>query len=310
MFKNVASFLFVSLVLFLTLPAPLLRVQAQELKERSAIELQIGPTKSKLSLAAEASVSGTFKVRNLGANEFDYQVYVRPYWVIDEKYNADYDTERDWTQMARWVSVDQESGHLAVDEIQEIHYTVNVPADVPDGGQYAVIFVEAGLDLEPNATGITTRQRLGHLLYGRLIGHTREEGKLVEQEIRGHWHWQPPIQVTSLVENTGNVDFDANYRLRAVNLFGKLRQEITYVNVVLPTTQRLVTLELDDLAPLGIYKVTQEVEVLGVSESVEAMVWVMSPFILTIIAGLLALEGVYVVIKKMCRSGKKKKRAE
>jgi hypothetical protein len=308
--KNKTLILLGGLVLLLSLIVS--PVRAQQTRERPAIELQIGPTKSKLTLDPEASATGSFKVRNNGQYEFDYTVYVRPYYVVDENYTADFESERNYTQISRWITLEKESGHLGVDETQEINYTVNVPADVPDGGQYAAIFVETGLELDPGATGIATRQRLGHLLYGRIAGRTREEGRLVAQEIPKWWYWSGPIQATALVENTGNVDFDTNYTLKAANVLGKPRDEVTREVVVLPDTKRLVTNELADLAPFGIYKVTQSVEVLGVEQTITRTVWVVSPLIIIIIAGLLVLEGIYFAgqyligkIKKNARCQKK-----
>ena len=129
----------------------------------------------------------------------------------------------------------------------------------------------------------------------------------MEQAIPKWWYWSGTIQTTSVVENTGNVDFDAHYLVRAVNILGKLRQEVSRQNVILPTTKRLVTLELDDLSPFGIYKVTQEVEVLGVTESVETTAWVVSPLIALITVGLLALEAAYLGLRKLWRLAQKKR---
>jgi hypothetical protein len=264
---------------------------------RPPIELAISPVKKQLVLSPNASYSGTLKVMNTGANEFDYTVYVRPYQVVDEAYTPDFETEVSRTQISRWVTLESEGGHLVTDELAEIAYTINVPADVPDGGQYAVIFVEAGLDVEPGATGVTTRQRLGHLIYGRVDGTTREEGRLVEQDLK-KWWWRLPVQATSLVENTGNVDFDVNYTLRAVSLFGQTRAEEVQTRVVLPSTRRLVTLELADLSPLGVYHVTQEVEVLGEKASITQTVWIISPLVVTIVVVLFVIEAIYLVVKR------------
>jgi hypothetical protein len=290
------------LVLFLVVGAS----WAQETRERSAIELQIGPTKNKLTFFPGESVTGKFKVRNNGANEFDYTVYVRPYQVVDEEYTADFETEVVRTQMSRWVILEKESGHLAVGETDEISYTIKVPEDVPDGGQYAVIFVETGLDGGSESTGIATRQRLGYLIYGRVAGTTREEGKLVSQGLKWWW-WRTPIQATSLVENTGNVDFDVSYNLTVKNILGRLRDSVDKQYVVLPDTKRLVTMESNKLAPLGVYQVTQTVGALGQEEKIEKIVYVASPLILAIIGGLLALEIIYLVIRRAWR-GRKKRR--
>jgi hypothetical protein len=285
------SFLSVGLLLS---TCGLVRAEEAEVRERPAIDFQIGPTKSQLTLAPSASASGTFKVRNNGANEFDYEVYVRPYWVVDENYRADFDTERNWTQVTRWITLEKEKGHLATDEMEEIHYTVKVPADVPDGGQYAVIFVEAGLELPEGSNGIATRQRLGHLIYGRIDGTTREGGGVEKQEIKKFW-WQGPVQATSVVENTGNVDFEVSYSLQAKNLWGKVREEVSRQYPVLPATKRLVTMELSQLAPVGVYRVTQEVAFLDTIAVEEKMVWVVAPAAMIAGAGMIIIVGVIII---------------
>jgi hypothetical protein len=169
-----------------------------------------------------------------------------------------------------------------------------------------VIFVEGGLELGAESTGIATRQRLGYLIYGRVAGTTREEGKLVSQGLK-QWWWRTPIQATSLVENTGNVDFDVSYNLTVRNILGRLRDSVDKQYVVLPDTKRLVTMESSKLAPLGVYQVTQTVGVLGQEEKIEKIVYVASPLILAIIGGLLAIEIIYLVIRRVWR-GRKKRR--
>ena len=76
-------------------------------------------------------------------DNFNYQVVVNPYSVVDEYYTADFVTESDWSKIVKWTEVENPTGTIEPNENKEIKYKITAPADAPAGGQYAMISVRS-----------------------------------------------------------------------------------------------------------------------------------------------------------------------
>ena len=283
------SWCLVGLGLLVVLGRPGL-VLAQDVPNQSerVTRLQLSPPTARFDLSPGASASGTFKVINDGTEAFTYTIYVQAYSPTNDQYDISFTQETARSQIIRWLSFSKQEGSLASREVDEISYTINVPRDVPAGGQYATVFVETGGAADVANTGVVVKQRIGLIVYARVAGQTRDEGEVVSQTIPG-WQWYLPLVSKSLIANTGNTDFMVDYRARATNLFGRVRAEVDKEYTVLPETKREVTLELEELAPLGIYKVRQELAFLEETAALERWVWVVHPIILRSVIGLLVI---------------------
>ncbi len=233
----------------------------------SPISLQVSPTKQKLELKPGDSYSSSFEVMNIGTGNFSYFVSATPYWVADETYSAKYDVKNNYTQIADWVTFDQstETGTLAPGETRKVYFTVNVPYDVPAGGQYATLMAQTE-DGNDNDANIQVVNRVGMVLYADVAGDTREEGKILKNGIP-MFVLNPPLAVTSLIENTGNVEATAKFTLKIWSLFSN---ETVYNNEdnpgtadILPDTKRATTIRWDGAPHIGIFKVEQTIEFLG-----------------------------------------------
>ena len=106
--------------------------------------LQVTPSFNEIeeSLKPGETYTGKFKAQNTGSKEFRYEVDFAPYSIVDENYSIDSQTESDYTQLSKWITVDKPSGTIEPDSEVEIEYTIRVPRDVAAGGQYALINVK------------------------------------------------------------------------------------------------------------------------------------------------------------------------
>ena len=260
----------------------------------------ISPAKQSISLEPGEHYEGTFSVHNVGSEDFSYTVYATPYSAIDENYSIDYTNQNSYTQISEWISFDITSGHLDPGEVQEIKYTVDVPMNVPGGGQYAALMVETGDTRDQHNIGVVNR--IGMVLYSDVSGETVKKGKVLENKIP-RFFLSPPITATSIVENTGNVHDDAVYILRVYPLFSNeeiySNEEESLANsrVIMPETRRFVSQSWDGAPRLGIFRVQQEVRIFD-DTSIEQKYVIICPLWFIIIIILIIIAVIYWQVSK------------
>ncbi len=261
---------------------------------QNAIHLQVSPTKQKLSLTPGSSYVGTFKVHNAGAAPFHYSVSATPYSVTNENYSPDYSGLTNYTQIAEWVTFDKstETGLLQPGEIAEVAYTVNVPKDAPAGGQYAALMAQTEDGNEENAT-VAVIHRVGMILYAAVPGETHETGEIIKNNVNT-FYFNPPLTVSSLVKNTGNVEQTAKYTVKIYPLFSN---EAVFSNEekpdkeksldVIPETSRFNSITWEGAPQIGIFSVEQTIEFAGQTSTNKKLVLICPLWLLFVIFALL-----------------------
>ncbi len=247
-------------------------------EDRPDYRLQVSPSKLDIELAPGATEKKSFQIHNTGNKAFKYSIEVTPYSVIDEDYNPNYSNESKYTDLAKWVTFSQTEGEIEPDGSAKIDVEINVPKDVPAGGQYAsvMVSVDRGAGDSDDGAAIGMTQRIGLLLYSTVEGNTRKEGGVIDNKVPS-FRFQPPIIATSTVENTGNVHAEAIYTLQVFPLFGG---EEVYSNednpetrTILPETKRYNEIAWEGAPALGIFKVKQTVNFLGKDDVTEKVVF-------------------------------------
>lgn len=256
--------------------------------------LQISPAKEDLGeLKPGSKATGTFKVQNTGSKSFKFRVSVSPYTVADENYAPQYEQRNQFTDIVEWIEFSQTSGELEPNTEQEIAYTVEVPADVPSGGQYAILIAEIVNDENSTSdSSIASIRRVGMLLYSNVEGHTRKTGSIVENKIPS-FLFTPPITASSIVENTGNTHATVKYVLQVYPLFGDeevfTNEENPMTLTVLPETRRFNEVKWEGSPHLGIFRVKQTVSFWDQSSTTEKVVFLCPIWFLFIILVLIFL---------------------
>lgn len=261
---------------------------------QNAIHLQVSPTKQKLSLTPGSSYVGTFKVHNAGAAPFHYSVSATPYSVTNDNYSPDYTGLTNYTQIAEWITFDKatETGLLQPGEVAEVAYTVNVPKDAPAGGQYAALMAQTEDGNDENAT-VAVIHRVGMILYAAVPGETRESGEIIKNNVNT-FYFNPPLTVSSLVKNTGNVEQTATYTVKIYPLFSN---EAVFSNEekpdkekqldVIPETSRFNSITWEGAPHIGIFSVEQTIEFAGQVSTNKKLVLICPLWLLFIIFALL-----------------------
>lgn len=224
------------------------------------------------------SYTSKFKIQNTGSKTFRYEIDFSPYSVVDEKYAIDSSVESSYTELSKWISVDRPSGEIDAGSEVEIHYTIQVPRDVAAGGQYALINVKMLTDDGEKAEGSAFKvtQQIGFRVLASVDGTTRKTGEVIENKVPG-FIFNPPITVSSVVSNTGNVHTKATYTLQVFPLFG---DDEVYTNeedpvelTILPETKRYNEMSWEGAPALGIFRVRQTVKIFDQVKTTEKLVF-------------------------------------
>ena len=268
--------------------------------------IQITPATQRIEMDPGKSYSGYFILQNTGNIDYSYELAAVPYIINEDNYdNPDFVVEHasTFTQIYKWVSFEEKVGRITVGGRKRINYLIKVPEDVPAGGQYCALMVQA-INEDKGEKFVQAVGRVGLLLYAQVSGETREEGEITDVNIR-NWYINSPITTSYTAKNTGNIDYTAGVKLEISNFItGKKVYENNEKNderVVLPVSSRYNTLTWDNTPKLGIFKVKMTVSVLDEVKTVEKIVFVSPLWFLLLVAFLFALAIVLIVIKHKSR---------
>lgn len=299
---------FVALLMMLVLGSGCCATRPTAALEAGDIVLELQPADQELELIPGESYRGEIKVRDAGRLPLSFTVSTRPYMVSGENYDPDYTTMSDYTQLANWFTFEQTSYQLESGGEAIVNFTITVPTDVPSGGQYAAIIVESRDGVDEDSTFRQVNQ-LASLVFARVDGGgIREEGQIIEQRL-------PKIilggQVTAseTVRNTGNVDFKVGHSLSVVDFFtgkevfgansrdeegrvlGSIRQ------IIFPGTSRTNTLTWSNTPYLGVFRVTETVNLLDQDHVYTQMVFVVPIWLVTLVAAFIGLMVLWIILR-------------
>lgn len=249
-------------------------VYAEELPD---YKIAISPAQNSFGdIKPGETYSGTFKVKNKGKESFDFNVEFSPYSVESETYNVNYDKETQYTDIAKWLSVNINHGTIEAGGEVEIVYDFTVPKDAHGGLQAGTIMVSMAGGENESDDNVQAVRRLAYVVYANVDGDVIKTGKVIENKIPS-FLFNPPIMATSVVENTGNVYTVAQYSLQVFPLFSDeeiyTNEETPEGNVVFPETKKLNTISWEGSPQLGIFKVRQTVKIFDEESVTEKIVF-------------------------------------
>ena len=252
----------------------------------STFGVQISPSSQRTTLDPGATYSNKLAISNVGEESIDFEMVVEPFSVEDITYAPIYSVVNAYTQIANWVTFDNYQTHLEPGEMAEVNYTVNVPQDVPGGGQYAVISAKAKKANE-GSEGIQAIASAGTILIARVNGDTRMTGEIKNTNIP-LFLLAPPVSATATFQNSGNVDAEARMTLKIEDYFtGSVIYDGSsdpLEKTILPETTREFTVSWANVPRLGVLKVTLNTEFMGDAEVKSRIVIVCPIWFLALLA--------------------------
>lgn len=269
--------------------------------------IRISPVSNRINIKGGQALDYSLTVTNIGGIGFKFTVYSAPYSVINDQYEEDFSNETARTQLSRWIKfyddngslVDTYTGFLEADAKKTINYRVDVPEDIPAGGQYAAIFAQtdsSSISTEENKTGINTISRLAMPIYAKTDGETNETSEIADYKVP-FFLTSGPITVSSLIKNTGNTDFIAKYSYSVKSITGGDICTEEDERIVLPEeTGRRASFSCNDISAMGIFKVSYKVEAPGQIKEETHLVIVLPIYMIIIAIILLTLLIVWIII--------------
>lgn len=273
----------------------------------AAAVMKIVPVANGISVNPGDVQNYQFTLENVGTEDFDFRLYTAPYNVINEDYDVDFTTETARSQITRWITFQDDSGSFISDPVftlkagekRTIVYRVSVPDDIPEGGQYCMIFAESIPKQDGATSGVSAEiesvSRVSLILIGHGAGDTKDVAKITDFDVTGFFT-AGGVDAMAKVENTGNTDFLAVYNLSVDSIFGKNIYTSSNNFVVLPGSERKFSTSWADAPLFGIFKISYSVKALDVSKEEKHVVLILPMFMLVILLLLLTSISVWTII--------------
>lgn len=282
-------------------------------EEKPAMRIQISPVENRVTLNANEVNEYTFNVDNTGSEGYSFKVYANPYSVVNEQYSPSFSNQNAHTQVSRWITFKNDAGEYSQEatysveagQRKEVTYKITVPSDIPGGGQYAIIFVEA-IPKDDNSGGIRTVSRLGLRVFGRTNGETKESAEILNHNMDS-FYMSGKIKTSGTVKNSGNADFNAIFKFKVEKIFGGVVYEDSKGYDVLPDTTRNIELIWEETPAFGIYRITSTLNALDQSRSTTKIVLIIPVFMIVILLMLLTITIAWFIILFRKRQAQKSK---
>ena len=255
----------------------------------------VSPMTHKIFLKPGEIYHGRILVANplASTEDFYYKATLHPYSVNDNN-GLDFETQTDWSKIINWITLENETGMLKPNDMKEINFTITVPENPPSGGQYAMIAVTQDTEKAfSSGSGVSNVYEMASLIYAEIEGETVHDCTVLENSAIGFVSSGVPT-VTMRLSNRGNIHETAYSKLSSKNVI--TGETIDYTReyddglqtLVMPTSERTVERELENLPQLGIFEITQEVKCLDDVSTVSTLMVICPIWFMVLSAVLLA----------------------
>jgi len=242
--------------------------------------IAVSPPRIQLDFTPGVATVERLRVRGTGQETNLVFAQVTPFSVANNTYQQNFANNTQRTEITRWITLELfDCDEVPMDDSSDtkiyfnlrpkeecwVEYTINAPSNAPGGSQHAAIFVQSYVgDVNTNTTGIISSHRIGMTMYAsNRDGNIDERGTIIKQSIP-FWVFSGPLKTTAVIENPGNLDFNAKIEIETKNLFGNTvyKTEKPKEFIIMAGTIRDVESNWDS-AGIGIYQTTQTVRFLG-----------------------------------------------
>lgn len=280
--------------------------------EPGDVVVQVEPAEQNLELVPGETFSSSFKVKNIGRLAFSFTLSTKPFQILNDNYEPDFSTENNYTLLKNWISFEDQDYHLEPDAEVEVFYHVDVPFDVPAGGQYAAIVVETRDSIDQNSLFHTISQ-VATILYGEVAGESRHEGSLTSHDLPKVLFGKP-ISASVTIANSGNTDFHISHQLALYNfftgnqVFGSTptddetnEKSGTANSRVMPGNERTNILTWEGSPKLGVFKAVQTISFLDQSYTFEQIIFLCPIWLVGGVVFLVILMLVWLILRARSR---------
>lgn len=287
--------------------------------------LTVAPMNQKIVVNPGETYEGSFRISNPAdsAENLSYELSIEPFYISDNE-DILFEEHNGSGEITKWMSFEVPTeGQLAPNEIRDIRFRIDVPNEVPAGGQYASIAVTImnGRDGnnvqesngENTATSIDEIKRVAHLIYVEIAGHTIKQGEVEEINVPS-FLFSGNITGSSMIKNKGNVHGVARYKMQVYPLFSS---EEVYTNeeepderTIMPDRSLYHETAWDKTPGVGIFNVVYSVEFEGATAQVSKVVIVCPIWLLFLILAVIFGIIIWIIMRIRTRGKKSSKKTE
>lgn len=306
------------------------------------ISISISPVTENFQLNSDSVYDGVMNVTNAGSKTFDFEVYSAPYSFsfseTTNDYDQDFNSENSYTQIARWISIQDQSGNYVSSykddengeathpiftaepgETVAVAYRITTPSNIPAGGQYAVLFAQT-IAPTSETSGISTSAQLGMKIFGRSDeGEAIQSAEIMDMSIKQSLEKETDVNEggetvrknvtfnningSAKIKNTGNLDFGAHGVLKVTNIFGQVYYETPDDKAqisVIPESERPISDEWTETPGFGLFMVSWTVTAGEDSSEISQVICLIPPYviIITIILLTIIIASIILVIRR------------
>lgn len=258
--------------------------------DQNDVEIAISPVNSEVKLTQGQTYQGKVTVANIGKEAFSYQITAKPLSISNENYDLNYEEKTKYNNISEWVVLSKDSGFLESHSDEVVDFTIVVPEKALAGSQQFAIVASVDTVSEGGSANFTVTSGVASIFYATIAGDAKESGEILENSIP-QFRTAGPIIVESLVSNTGDLHSRATYTFEVKSfftgetIFSNADEPLTHL--IVPDTKRYDANSID-VPALGIFKVTQTIEYLGHTSTIEQIVFVIPIWFMVVAAIVLA----------------------
>lgn len=262
--------------------------------ERESITLS--PVSKHYQLKAGETIVDELTIINDGDTSYEFTVYAQPYSVSGEDYDPDFVTDRDNTDVHKWIKAEKARYRLAAGESIKVKYTIAVPSGARPGGHFGAIFAETQPAETVGSNSVARKKRVGTIVYATVDGQYRTGGLLRGISIP-RLQLKTPLVTEARIENTGNTNFESELKLKVTDVFGGVKYADTKAYQVLPETTRKMSLVWANAPSFGLFKVSMTAKFLDENVTKDGYVLV-APLGAHLTVAIVLFAGVVYLVKR------------
>lgn len=228
----------------------------------------VTPMNHNVNLDPGEVYTGVIKVTNPAdaTTNFKYKIEVSPYGVTEDGSTANFSKETAYTQIVKWITIDEPEGEVEPNNTKEVKFTITVPENAPGGGQYAAIMVGSNNDSEAGENlNVQNVFEMASLVYAEINGEIHKDAKIEQNNIPG-FVTGAPITLGASFVNNGNIHEQALVMISAKDVFtGRVivsseNESDYFTELIMPESTRHVERNINEGLPLlGIVHVEQSI---------------------------------------------------
>lgn len=226
-------------------------------------KIELSPASKRTSFKPGEQKKDSFQLKNVGAKAVSVDIYAVAYYTEDDSATQSEELSDAYTQMSQWITFEDSNGEyyhkasfvLYPNQIREVRYAVDVPADAVGGGQYAILFAEfAPAKVKSEDATLYVHSRIGMAFFA----YVDDEGIVRNAEINdikalSGLALNRKIDVGYTVKNTGNIDFQTSTEITVRSIFGKELYHDILVETIFPEKSKEIYAQWDKTPSFGIF---------------------------------------------------------